>query len=1099
MSRLLFIVLSMLVMLCGCSKSAPPPPSMPAPDDVASVRLHNAAVAAMGRYDYAAAFEQLHTITQSNPMWMDGLVDLSIAQLNRQLDGDEVIALKRLETVLKSDGEHLRANYVKGLLLLNAGDSEGALACFERVAVADSGDAYAAYYTGQSLGQLGRSADAVPWFATAIAMDPYLRSSYYAGAQSARRSGDAAQADAWLAIFQRMEHNPRAVLAQLKYTRMGPKAVVQAIVATDTAPPSRPEGPVFAAQPSFSQASSGLGRAGAISVGSIGDGRSIVLVPGQDTCTVFLLDGMNVQKLEGHPFTRVSGLKAALWGDVDGDGRVDVVLCCKGGDELWRGIGGTKFDQDTRFPGGFGSTMDGALFDADHDGDLDVLRLGGLPELLNNNGDGTWTSVSDPASGFPRANRFATRVVVADFDGDLDTDVLFCCSSMGPSDLWINDRLWNWHSAGPEFDPLLEARIHAAAAVDFDGDGEVELVVQTPRADLMVWSRPAPGRSLSLRSNKWSSRTLLKGTGWGGNHLGQLAVADFTGDGRMDVLASMDGGFGLSVVDHTGAVLQRVMANAQWTLLQQTSGRGPSLCSTGGGMSLVIVPPGSGRFPFVDIELSGRIDPGQTMRSNASGIGATLAARVGARWTITGAVRNTAGPGQNLQPISIGLGGADAIDFVAIDWSDGVYQTEANLKPGELHTIVETQRQLSSCPVLFGWNGERMAFITDALGVGGLGFLLKPGTYAEPRPWERVLLPDGALQPRDGMLDMIIAEPMQETCYLDDVTLLSVDLPEGWEVLPDERMGTGGAPPTGELLFSQHSMSPYAVHTMDGRDITAEITQRDGIAADPGPVHTRFIGRTVEPFELVAFFDEGFDAHEGTPLLVLDAWVEYPYAQTMFAAWQAGVAYAPLSIEVQVNGDHWVEVAKHVGYPAGMPRTMVLPLPSLPAGAKNLRISTTLECYIDNLRIAWAQPCPEAVVHESRPAMAELFEAGYPTRTDGPHRRPHYDWAVRSPFWDTRTQRGLYSALGDVLELVRDRDGALAVFGVGEAVRVSFSTPEALEPGMHRRHVLDLGGWAKDMDFMTHTGATVDPIPGARDSTSASLMEATRTRYRDGR
>ena len=54
---------------------------MPAPDDVASVRLHNAAVAAMGRYDYAAAFEQLHTITQSNPMWMDGLVDLSIAQL----------------------------------------------------------------------------------------------------------------------------------------------------------------------------------------------------------------------------------------------------------------------------------------------------------------------------------------------------------------------------------------------------------------------------------------------------------------------------------------------------------------------------------------------------------------------------------------------------------------------------------------------------------------------------------------------------------------------------------------------------------------------------------------------------------------------------------------------------------------------------------------------------------------------------------------------------------------------------------------------------------------------------------------------------------
>lgn len=1074
----------------------------------------------MGRYDYAEAFDQLHTLTQSHPLWMDGLVDLSIAQLNRQLDGDEATALSRLATVLDRDGEHLRARYVKGLLLLNAGNPEGALVCFERVATVDPKDAYAAYYTGQALGQLGRSADAAGWFAKSIAMDPYLRSSYYAGAQSARRSGDAALANAWLATFQRMEHNPRAVLAELKYTRMGPKAEVQAIEVDVTVAKARPEGPVFDRDELGFKGCDHCPSYEGISVARI-DERTLVLCPTKDYCELMVLGGGSYLDDVGQwaiskdapLIARVALVRGALWGDVDADGHIDVVLLRNGINELWLGREDLIFERGSRFDGGESTeTVDGALFDADHDGDLDALFLqsDGRLQLVNNNGDGSWQDITGRTFGPSAAGgegREGRALVVADFDGDLDTDVL-CLNAAPPHRAWINDRLWSWHAVDEGWSALLETKANAAVASDFDADGAIDVVTLADDGGVDVWSRSAgPWQSTALAKGLTEPPALDHFTATRGQRRPRhLAVADLTGDGAMDVLCD-SGWFEpplenlpvMRVLAHDGTELQSFLGQEHWTLCTTDTGQGPGYIAAGASGSIITIPSGPGRFPFVGIELSGRTDPGQSIRSNASGIGTTVAARVGTRWTITGAVRNTAGPGQNLQPISIGLGGADAIDFVAIDWTDGVYQTEANLKPGDVHTIVETQRQLSSCPVLFGWDGERMSFITDCLGVGGLGFLLKPGTYAEPRPWERVLLPVGAVQPRNGMLDMVIAEPMQETCYLDDVTMLSVDLPEGWEVLPDERMGTGGASPTGALLFSQHTMSPYAAHTTDGRDITEAITQRDGIAADPGPVHTRFIGRTVEPFDLAAFFNEAFDAHEGTPLLVLDAWVEYPYAQTMFAAWQAGVIYAPLSIEVQVNGNLWIQVAEHVGYPAGMPRTMVLPLPNLPAGAKNIRIRTTLECYIDNLRIAWAQDCPEAVVHETRPAMAELFEAGYPTRTDGPHRRPHYDWDARSPFWDTRTQRGLYSALGDVLPLVQDRDGALAVFGVGEAVRVNFWFPDGPPMGMHRRHVLDLGGWAKDMDFMTRTGATVEPIPGARDATAADLLDATRVRYRDGR
>ena len=89
--------------------------------------------------------------------------------------------------------------------------------------------------------------------------------------------------------------------------------------------------------------------------------------------------------------------------------------------------------------------------------------------------------------------------------------------------------------------------------------------------------------------------------------------------------------------------------------------------------------------------------------------------------------------------------------------------------------------------------------------------------------------------------------------------------------------------------------------------------------------------------------------------------------------------------------------------------------------------------------------------------------------------------------------------MGDVRELLEARDGALAVFGAGEAVSLTFEAPPTLARGHVRQFVLDIGGWAKDMDLMTRTGPTVDPLPGDRDAKAQALQEATRTRWRDGR
>ena len=127
---------------------------------------------------------------------------------------------------------------------------------------------------------------------------------------------------------------------------------------------------------------------------------------------------------------------------------------------------------------------------------------------------------------------------------------------------------------------------------------------------------------------------------------------------------------------------------------------------------------------------------------------AGVALRVGSRWTLQDYLRPLSGPGQGLQPLAFGLGGAGGADFVAIDWSDGVFQSELDLAAGQQHRITETQRQLSSCPVLFAWDGRQHVFVSDLLGVGGLGYFLEPGVYAPPHPRENFLLPADLLVPR---------------------------------------------------------------------------------------------------------------------------------------------------------------------------------------------------------------------------------------------------------------------------------------------------------------------------------------------------------------
>ncbi|MEN8130578.1 MAG: hypothetical protein ABFS45_10385 [Pseudomonadota bacterium] len=74
--------------------------------------------------------------------------------------------------------------------------------------------------------------------------------------------------------------------------------------------------------------------------------------------------------------------------------------------------------------------------------------------------------------------------------------------------------------------------------------------------------------------------------------------------------------------------------------------------------------------------------------------------------------------------------------------------------------------------------------------------------------------------------------------------------------------------------------------------------------------------------------------------------------------------------------------------------------------------------------------------------QARVADAGFPLRTTGAQRLPHYDYARRSPFWDTRHMKGFYTEFGPAEALVERVDGAVAIIGPGEELHLEFEAPK---------------------------------------------------------
>ncbi len=773
------------------------------------------------------------------------------------------------------------------------------------------------------------------------------------------------------------------------------------------------------------------------------------------------------------------------------------------------------------------------FIDYDHDGDLDlyVTRVNAVskPEfddktwneqtppsghnkLLRNNGDGTFTDVTD-TTGLS-GNTTSIAAIGTDYNNDRAVDLVLTGGVRGAT-LLENPRegMFKIKELWPEQGPKAAVGV---AALDFDHDGWM---------DLAFTHGVAPGLSL-WRNNHGQSfeRVTLPETNWVRAY--GVAAFDYDNDGWIDLVAVGETKEGKGEVrlfrnlgpdgfkDVTADVgLDKIqLKDPRAIITGDYDGDGATdlLITQNHGPAVLLRNEGGNQNHWLRLSLKGLAD-------NKSAIGTKVEVFAGGNRQKFEIYGSNGYLGQSSTDIVVGLGDAKEADIVRMLWPTGVLQDEIQIAGDKQQNLTEIDRRGSSCPTLFVWNGERYEFVADMLGAGVVGHWVGPGQRDVPRPVEWIKIDRAMIRENDAKLSFRFMEPLEEAVYLDQVRLAAIDHPGDTDVYPNEYFASNPPYPPFKVVTSRDARPPGGAWDEHGHDVLPDLLAH------------RYFG----DFELTQF--QGFaqphsltidlgEAYRGGPLwLLLHGEVEYFSANSMYAASQAGIeAISPYvealvenaAVENKKGGSgQWKRVVDDMGFPAGGPRTITADLTGkLPPGTRKIRITTNLQVYWDSILIDRAQQSAareipfDGLSAGSRPAgksaglrddanrggmrltpvplvRADLEFHGYPLKIEGtPPGNVQYIYEKVSATGPYTRPSGSYTRYGDVLPLLTASDDKLGVFGSGDEVRLDFdpSNLPALPKGWVRDYFFAANGYEKDMDFYAAEGNYVAPLPFLR-------------------
>lgn len=1081
------------------------------------VDLFNQGIALMERFEPVAAVKAFEEVVKLAPDWTTGRLNYGIALLNAQTDEHYAQAEIELKKVIVQAPRDPTAHYALGMLLRHLGRFDEARNEFQRVLEIDPDDGDALYQLGSLLMEDDPEA-ARRHFEMALEIIPHHESACYRLHSLLMKAGETDRARALLQRFQALKAAKAGVFSGMKYGEMGRYAsVIRAF--PERAAEQRPGGvPSFRDEAeSFALRASAGGTAGwpgeSVERGAGGFAPAVAVedVDGDEDLDLYITGvagGRGVlYRHEGREFSPAAetGIDAAdaigaYFGDYDGDGDPDLYLTRPGPNRLYRNEGGSKFVDVTEATGTAGGafvSVGAAWADADHDGDLDLYvanfaawpadpaSSAGAPNaLFRNNGDGTFSDVAGTAQ-IDGGAAATTSVLFFDFDADRDLD-LYLVNHRSPNRVFLNDRVGRYTDATGRHPELADAGPGTGAlAGDLDLDGRMDLLLLRGSEPPRLFPQRTPGHYSE------DSRFTTLASAWGGAVGGLMGDLDLDGDldlvfvgtgppaeGKHQVLINEgDGRFAPAIA--LGAARREPDARGALAVDLDRDGALEVLVARAGGEPELWRSAPSGRHWLEVVPARSTEAGGRWIESNV--IGLEVEVKTGRRMQVATLTGSTGYLGSGPRRLHFGLGEHAKADYVRFVWPDAVLQSELEVAADQSWWMTKVVRKPSSCPVLFAWDGERFAFVTDFLGVGGLGFFVSPGSYAPPDPTEDVRIPPELIRPDRGRYLMRIAEPLEEVVYLDELHLHVYDHPEEWEIYPDERL-TGTPPfPSGRPLAVAGKVFPVSARNDRGDDVLDRVLDVDRRYVDV-PKDPRFVGYADDHWIELDFGDrlQGIEP-DARLVLYLYGWVEYTYSHVNYAAFQAGMSMRPPAIEVPDGQGGWRVAVAEAGYPAGLPRMMTLDVSSLPVRTDGrLRIRTNMEIFWDQIFVGEDVAGARLREHALRPAVAELRYLGYPREYSPDGLNPTlYDYHRIDQGVPFKNLSGAYTRFGDVRPLLEAADDRFVIMGRGEEIALEFDATElpALPAGDGRTLVLHTDGYCKDMDLYTAFPHTVDPLP----------------------
>ncbi|MGA7444715.1 MAG: FG-GAP-like repeat-containing protein, partial [Candidatus Sulfotelmatobacter sp.] len=777
-SRLSVAVAGILAAAFGFFATVQQTPSKP--NSVEAARLNNLGAAYMNQQLFGKALKAFQQAAELDPTLAMPRLNEGIALLNMQKIEE---AKGVLEEILKQDPKNPNAWYNLGLLAKNTGDAHAAIEAFRHVTEIDPNDADTWYFLGTAYVQAKQFPQAIDAFQHALQLNPLHASAEFGLSRAYQQSTDIDHAREHLKKFQYITQKKIGAPMSLAYGEQGqysravesPSAVLKAPaqikvqfvdVTKEAGLPSSPPvlpGIVDVAGP------------GACFLDYDNDGKiDIFLADNGAQGGMSLYHNLGNGKFEN--VTKKSGIPANVHGvgctagDYDNDGWTDLVVNTNDEVLLFHNEKNGTFREvhaDVGLSTNYGN-LGVTFIDYDHDGDLDLFvtrhyDAGGAMDMFRNNGDGTFTNVTEALGLHEARSTGGESVIGSDYNNDRAVDIVV--PDGGPTILenpregkFIPKRIWPATFPSPP---------RGLSVLDFDHDGWMDVAfTHIDWQGLTLW-----------RNNRGKSfeRVPLPKTEWIRGGYG-VAAFDYDNDGWVDLVAvgeTKEGKGEIKLFRNLGADgFKDVTADVGLDKIQlkepraiitgdyDNDGATDLLITQNHGPAVLLRNEGGNQNHWLRLSLKGLAD-------NKSAIGTKVEVFAGGNRQKFEIAGSNGYLGQNSTDIVVGLGDSKEADIVRMTWPTGVLQDEINVPGDKQQNYLEMDRRGSSCPTLFAWNGERYELVGDMLGAGVVGHWVGPGQRDIPRPVEYIKIKRDAIREKNGRLSFRFMEPLEEAVYLD--------------------------------------------------------------------------------------------------------------------------------------------------------------------------------------------------------------------------------------------------------------------------------------------------------------------------------------------